>query len=236
LNLLQAQIAASSALDILYHIRGIQFSYAVGRLNTPALNGIDADIRKGEFVCFSGPSGSGKTTLLNLLGLIENVQEGSIEFGGKQFAALSEIEKNQLRRHRIGFVFQTFQLFPVLRGDENVEYFLARQGLPREERRERVRDALDAVGLWEHRQKKPLEMSGGQRQRVAIARALAKHPDVIIADEPTASLDQATGQGVMEVFQRFCRERAVTIIASSHDPMVQQFAHRRLHLVDGRLC
>lgn len=222
--------------DGLYRIREIRFSYAFGRLKTPALNGIDADIGKGEFVCFSGPSGSGKTTLLNLLGLIENLQDGSIEFDGKPFAALTESERNDIRRHRIGFVFQTFQLFPVLRSDENVEYFLARQGLSREERRERVRDVLQAVDLWEHRGKKPLEMSGGQRQRVAIARALAKHPDVIIADEPTASLDQATGRGVMEVFRKFCGERAVTIVASSHDPMVQQFADRQLHLVDGRLC
>lgn len=226
----------SGASDGLYRIRGIRFAYAFGRLKSPALNGIDADITKGEFVCFSGPSGSGKTTLLNLLGLIENLQDGSIDFGGRPFAALTESEKNDIRRHRIGFVFQTFQLFPVLRSDENIEYFLARQGLPREERRQRVRDVLEVVGLWEHRHKKPLEMSGGQRQRVAIARALAKHPDVIIADEPTASLDQATGRGVMEVFQKFCRERAVTIVASSHDPMVQQFADRQLHLVDGRLC
>jgi len=226
----------TAALDVLYRIRGIRFSYALGRLQTAALNGVDADIGRGEFVCFSGPSGSGKTTLLNLLGLIENLQDGSIEFNGTPLAELREREKNHLRRHRIGFVFQTFQLFPVLRSDENVEYFLARQGLPRDERRQRVRNALEAVGLWEHRSKKPLEMSGGQRQRVAIARALAKHPEVIIADEPTASLDQATGHGVMEVFQKFCCERAVTIIASSHDPMVQQFAHRQLHLVDGRLC
>jgi len=222
--------------SVLYRIRGVRFSYAFGRLRTQALDRIDADIGKGEFICFSGPSGSGKTTLLNLLGLIEKLQDGFIEFDARPFAALTEKEKNRLRRYRIGFVFQNFQLFPVLRSDENVEYFLARQGLPRAERRQRVRDALDSVGLWEIRGKKPMEMSGGQRQRVAIARALAKHPDVIIADEPTACLDQATGRGVMEVFQRFCRERAVTVIASSHDPMVQKFAHRQLHLVDGRLC
>jgi len=220
----------------LYRIRGIRFSYAFGRLKTPALNGIDADIEKGEFVCFSGPSGSGKTTLLNLLGLIENLQDGSIELGGKSFGALRESDKNTIRRYQIGFVFQTFQLFPVLRSDENVEYFLTRQGLSRGERRERVRDALEAVGMWELRKKKPMEMSGGQRQRVAIARALAKHPEVIIADEPTASLDQATGRGVMDVFRKFCSERAVTVVASSHDLMVQQFADRQLHLVDGKLC
>jgi putative ABC transport system ATP-binding protein len=229
-------MAANGDSGVLYRIRGIRFSYAFGRLRTPALNGIDADIGKGEFVCFSGPSGSGKTTLLNLLGLIETVQEGSIEFDGKSFAGLTEAEKNRVRRHRIGFVFQTFQLFPVLRSDENVEYFLARQGLPRPVRQQRVRDALESVGLWELRGKKPLEMSGGQRQRVAIARALAKHPDVIIADEPTANLDQATGRGVMEVFALFCRERSVTVIASSHDPMVQRFARRQLQLMDGRLC
>jgi putative ABC transport system ATP-binding protein len=230
------QTVVSGASSILYRIRGIRFSYACGRLRTAALNGVDADIGKGEFVCFSGPSGSGKTTLLNLLGLIENLQDGSIDFDAMPLGALGESEKNRLRRHRIGFVFQTFQLFPVLRSDENVEYFLARQGLGRDERRRRVRDVLEAVGLWGQRGKRPSELSGGQRQRVAIARALAKHPDVIIADEPTASLDQATGRGVMEVFASFCRERAVTIVASSHDPMVQQFAHRRLHLVDGQLC
>ena len=228
--------AVNAASKTLYKVRGVRFSYSFGHLRAPALNGIDTDIAKGEFVCFSGPSGSGKTTLLNLLGLIETLQEGSIELDGISVAALTESAKNRVRRYRIGFVFQTFQLFPVLRSDENVEYFLARQGLPVQERRRRVRDALEVVGLWEHRDKKPGELSGGQRQRVGIARALAKHPDVIIADEPTASLDQATGRGVMETFERFCSERGVTIIASSHDPMVQRFAHRRLHLVDGRIC
>jgi ABC-type lipoprotein export system ATPase subunit len=214
----------------------VRFSYQLGALRAPALNGITLDIDPGEFVCLSGPSGSGKTTLLNLLGLIEPAQEGSIAFGGTNVQSLSERERNRIRRYRIGFVFQTFQLFPVLRADENVEYFLTRQRLGREARRERVRAALDVVGIWEHRHKRPSEMSGGERQRVAVARALAKHPDVIIADEPTAHLDQATGRGVMEVFSRLNSEQRVTLLMSSHDPMVQSFARRQIRLVDGCVC
>jgi ABC-type lipoprotein export system ATPase subunit len=220
----------------LYRVRSVRFSYQLGALRVAALNGIDLDIERADFVCFSGPSGSGKTTLLNLLGLIEPVQDGSVALGGTDLQSLAERERNRVRRYRIGFVFQTFQLFPVLRADENVEYFLTRQRLAREARRERVRAALEAVGLWEHRAKRPSEMSGGQRQRVAVARALAKQPEVIIADEPTAHLDQETGKGVIEVFSRLGRERGVTLIMASHDPMVQGFARRRIRLVDGRIC
>jgi len=220
----------------LYEVRDVHFSYRLGELRTPALNGVTLDIARGDFVCLSGPSGSGKTTLLNLLGLIEPVQEGSVALGGRSVQALTERERNRIRRYQIGFVFQTFQLFPVLRADENVEYFLTRQRLSREIRRERVRSALEVVGIWEHRHKRPSEMSGGQRQRVAVARALAKQPDVIIADEPTANLDQATGRGVMEVFSELNLERGVTLLMSSHDPMVQDFARRQIRLVDGRIC
>jgi putative ABC transport system ATP-binding protein len=220
----------------LYEVRSAGFSYKLGNLRVRALDGVELDIERGAFLCLSGPSGSGKTTLLNLLGLIEPVQDGSVAFAGTSVQQLSERERNRIRRYRIGFVFQTFQLFPVLRADENVEYFLTRQRLARDSRRDRVRAALEAVGLWEHRRKRPSEMSGGQRQRVAVARALAKQPDVIIADEPTAHLDQATGRGVMEVLSRLNRERGVTLIMASHDPMVQGFAHGRIRLVDGRIC
>ena len=178
----------------LYQLSGVNFQYHLGTLLVQALRNIDLKIDAGDFVCFRGPSGSGKTTLLNLLGLIEPPQEGTTLFEGEDLSKLSETQKNHIRRFRIGFVFQNFHLIPVLRADENVEYFLARQGLPKKERQERVETALKAVGLWEHRNKKPLEMSGGQRQRVAIARALAKHPHVIVADEPTASLDSSTGK------------------------------------------
>lgn len=220
----------------LYRVRSLSFRYRWGALQVDALRDVDLDIGRGDFVCLSGPSGSGKTTLLNLLGLIEPVQDGSVAFGGTDLQSLGERERNRIRRHRIGFVFQTFQLFPVLSAAENVEYFLTRQRLPRDTRRERVRAALEAVGIWEHRAKRPSEMSGGQRQRVAVARALAKQPEVIIADEPTAHLDQEAGKGVIEVFARHGRERGVTLIMASHDPMVQAFAQRSIRLVDGRIC
>lgn len=225
-----------STEDPLYRIHDLCFSYDFGTLKTNALNGISLDIARGDFLCLSGPSGSGKTTLLNLLGLIEPVQAGDIQFNAASLKVLSEREKNQIRRYRIGFVFQAFQLFPVLRADENVEYFLTRQGISTAERKKKVQEALEAVGVWDQRNKKPSEMSGGQRQRVAIARAIAKQPEVIIADEPTANLDQANGRGVMEIFAKLNTERNITLILSSHDSMVQSFSRRQIRLVDGKIC
>jgi ABC-type lipoprotein export system ATPase subunit len=168
--------------------------------------------------------------------LIEPIQKGDVRFAGKSYQGLTEAEKNTIRRHQIGFIFQSFQLFPVLTAEENVEYFLARQGIARTDRKARVEEALKAVGLWEkHRTKKPLEMSGGQRQRVAVARAIAKKPEVIIADEPTASLDQKTGRELMELFTDLNRTIGATFIVSSHDPMVREFLPRQIRLIDGQL-
>jgi ABC-type lipoprotein export system ATPase subunit len=196
---------------------------------------VDLQLERGGFYCLAGPSGSGKTTLLNLLGMIENIQTGSLLLDGTDLAALSETEKNHIRRFRLGFVFQTFNLFPVLRAEENVEYFLHRQGVPAAERKQRVSDALNAVGLEAHRRKRPAEMSGGQRQRVAIARALAKQPDVIIGDGPTASLDQETGKGIIDTLASLSRDSGVTMILSSHDPMVLARAQHVITLRDGRI-
>jgi putative ABC transport system ATP-binding protein len=234
LNELEAPMESTE--DCLYRINDLRFSYDFGTLKTSALNGISLDIAGGDFLCLSGPSGSGKTTLLNLLGLIESVQDGDILLDSTNLKMLSEREKNYIRRYRIGFVFQTFQLFPVLRADENVEYFLSRQGIEPSERKSRVREALESVGIWEQHNKKPFEMSGGQRQRVAIARAIAKQPEVIIADEPTANLDQANGKGIMEIFAELNAKRNITLIIASHDPMVQNFSRRQVRLADGKIC
>ena len=222
-------------MNALYQLRNVKFQYLLGRQTVQALRNVSCSIEAGALVCISGPSGSGKSTLLNLLGLIELPQEGEILFQGQDFKALKESERNKLRKFEIGFVFQSFQLFPVMTALENVEYFLYRQGLPAQVRAERSKKALEAVGLWQHRQKKPLEMSGGQRQRVAIARALAKQPKVIIADEPTASLDQNTGRDIMELFSMANLTTGATLIVSSHDPMVQKICPTRLHLLDGEL-
>lgn len=221
--------------DIIYQCRDLGFEYLLGKEKVAALRGLSVDINRGDFVCVSGPSGSGKSTFLNLLGLIEPVQTGSLTMGDVDLGRISEREKNKIRRYKLGFIFQSFNLMDVLRADENVEYFLARQGLPLAEREARVEEALTSVGLWEHRHKRPLEMSGGQRQRVAIARAIAKKPEVIIADEPTANLDQGTGGQVVDLLLKLTREQKVTVIISSHDPVVRDRAPREIKLIDGRL-
>lgn len=219
----------------IYEISNLKFSYRLGKQNVVALQNVQASIPEKQFVCLTGPSGSGKTTLLSLLGLIEPIQDGEIQFAGKKFSTLTESEKNHLRKFDIGFVFQTFQLVPILKADENVEYFLIRQGLSQKERSKRVQESLEAVGLWSHRMKKPLEMSGGQRQRVAVARAIAKNPKVIIADEPTANLDQQTGKELMQLFRVLNTEKGISFIVSSHDPMVKTFAHQEIQLKDGKI-
>lgn len=221
---------------MIFRCRDLTFSYRLGGQRIPALRGVSLDIEKGAFVCFTGPSGSGKSTLLNLLGLIEPVQGGELLFDGKSFGGLEERERNRLRRHKLGFVFQSFHLIEVLDAFENVAFFLARQGVARQEREARTEEALRAVGLWEHRLKRPGEMSGGQRQRVAVARAIAKRPDVVIADEPTASLDQENGRQIIELLRQMSAARGVTVLVSSHDPMVRSYATDERRLVDGKLC
>jgi len=219
----------------LYQLEDLHFSYRLGKQEVQALRKVDLRVERGDFMCLSGPSGSGKTTLLSVLGLIEPVQAGKAKFEGRDLASLTERERNQLRRFRIGFVFQQFHLIPVLSAAENVEFFLTRQGVARAERRKRVADALEAVGLKAQAKQKPLEMSGGQRQRVALARAIAKAPDVIIADEPTASLDQGTGREIMRIFKELNEQKGVTLITASHDSMVRDFAQRRIAMRDGEV-
>jgi ABC-type lipoprotein export system ATPase subunit len=216
----------------LYEGRDLSFAYGSG---DPVLDGISIKIAKGEGICLTGPSGSGKSTLLNLLGLIEAPQIGELDLLGAPVARMTEKELNHLRRFHIGFIFQDFQLIDVLSVEENVEFFLTRQQIPLAERRERVKAALQDLGLWEHRHKRPNQLSGGQKQRVAVARALAKHPMMIIADEPTASLDSKTGRSLMQSLKSLQERRGVTLILASHDPMVLEFGLKEIRLMDGRL-
>ncbi len=216
-----------------FAVENLKFWYQLGNQRIEALRGITVDIPKSKVVCLSGPSGSGKTSFLSVLGLIEPVHDGSVTFENHDLSKIPENKKNTLRRYHIGFVFQQFHLLPVLSATENVEYFLNRQGVQRDERKKIAKESLEAVGLWEHRNKKPLEMSGGQRQRVAIARAIAKSPSVIIADEPTASLDQNTGREIMHIFHGLVKERGVSVIVASHDPMVHSFSDKHYFMEDG---
>lgn len=219
----------------LYRLQDLKFEYRGEGMAFPALKGVGLEVAKGEFVSLAGPSGSGKTTLLNILGLIEDAPAGAVLFEGKDVALLDEVAKNDLRRFRIGFVFQQFHLFPVLTARENVEYFLIQQGVERTERAQRVEESLRLVGLTEHMDKRPGALSGGQRQRVAIARAIAKRPQVIIADEPTASLDQQNGENVIDHLLKLNRETGVTVVVASHDPMVLAKSPRVVRLRDGLL-
>jgi putative ABC transport system ATP-binding protein len=199
------------------------------------LNNVNVRIEHGEGICLTGPSGSGKSTLLNLLGLIEAPQGGDLCFMDRPVHGMNEAELNDLRRFHIGFIFQDFQLIDVLSVYENVEFFLTRQKVPKALRQERVESALQDLGLWEHRFKRPNQLSGGQKQRVAVARALAKQPLVVVADEPTASLDSRTGRQLMENLKSIQESRGVTLILASHDPMVLEFGLREIRMQDGRI-
>lgn len=219
----------------LYQIEDLFFSYSLGNQCIEAIRGISLNLPKSSLITISGPSGSGKSTLLNILGLIEPVQNGHVLFQNQDVGRMSEKEKNHIRKFQIGFIFQQFHLIPPLTAEDNVKYFLLSQHLPKEEIKDRAQESLNAVGLWEHRMKKPSELSGGQKQRVAIARALAKSPAVIIGDEPTASLDQKTGHEILEILCRLVAKQKTSIILTTHDPMVQSFAQQNFHMQDGQL-
>jgi putative ABC transport system ATP-binding protein len=219
----------------LYEVRGVSYRYESNGHGIQALCGIDLDVRKGEFMAISGPSGSGKTTLLNILGLLQPPSEGTVRFDQTDVSAISERERTRLRRERIGFIFQTFNLIPVLSAYENVEYFLLKRKVAGTEVHRRVLHALEAVGIRPQADQRPNNMSGGQRQRVAIARALVRDADVILADEPTAALDHATGSAVMDLMKRLNCERGVTFVFSTHDPRILAAADRVVQLTDGRV-
>jgi putative ABC transport system ATP-binding protein len=221
--------------DKLFYLTEVNFSYYLSSQKIPALRDLNLEIPAHSLITICGPSGSGKSTFLNLLGMIEPLQEGEITFLNEKFSTMSPKRKNEIRKFHLGFIFQQFHLIPVLSAQENVEYFLIRQQLPKEIIQERTREALESVGLWEHRKKKPSELSGGQKQRVAIARALAKKPDVIIGDEPTASLDQKTASGIMKIFAELVEKKKISLILSTHDPMVKSFSHLNYHFSDGCL-
>lgn len=222
-------------MSVLYDVKNLHFSYLLEGVKFEALKKVNLEVRAGEMVTFAGPSGSGKSTLLNLLGLMENTQNDMIFYNGKCLGKLGEEDKNIIRRFDIGFIFQSFHLFPVLTTYENIEFFLIRQNIPEAKRKELVEESLQVLGITDLREKRPTQLSGGQRQRVAIARALAKRPKVIIADEPTASLDQKNGEAVVDHLFGINKKFGTTIIVASHDPMVLAHSPKTIYLKDGEI-
>ncbi len=214
-------------------VRGATRDYTQGEHTVHALRGVDLDVESGEFTVLMGPSGSGKTTLLNLIGGLDEPSGGTIQVEGKDLAAMTGGERSRLRLKRLGFVFQAYNLIPVLSAFENVEFVLEMAGMPAAERRERVMETLASVGLAGMEHRRPDQLSGGQQQRVAVARAIASKPALVLADEPTANLDSKTGTELVELMRELNEEQGVTFVFATHDPKVMERAKRIVRLVDG---
>jgi len=210
-------------------------TYQVGTLEVPALRGVDLTVPKGSLVALKGRSGSGKTTLLNLIGGLDQPTSGNVFVEGKDISTLSEAEVTDLRRSHIGFVFQSFALIPTFSAFENVELPLRIAGVEPRQRKARMKECLEMVGLLKWAEHRPWEMSGGQQQRVAIARALANEPLLMLADEPTGELDTATGREILDLFKGIVAESKVTILIATHDPVIEEYASIVYELKDGKV-
>jgi putative ABC transport system ATP-binding protein len=213
----------------------IQKNYRQGQVEIIAVDQFSLTIAEGEFAVLSGPSGSGKTTILNIIGALDSPTSGTVLFEGLDLTKQSRTRLSLLRRDRIGFVFQSYNLIPVLTAYENAEFVLAMQDVPKQERRRRVMKVLQEVGLAEMIDRRPDELSGGQQQRVAIARAIAPEPAIVLADEPTANIDSATADSLLDLMERLNREKGITFLFSTHDQRVMDRARRVIRLQDGKL-
>ncbi len=221
--------------DAVLELQAVHKTYQLGQHVVNALRGVDLRVQPGEVLALSGPSGSGKSTLLNLCGLIDNADSGEVCLQGQRVNTLNEVQRTVLRRDLLGFVFQGFNLVPVMTVAENVDYPLFLLGLPLPERQARVEAQLRSVGLLDHARHRPDALSGGQRQRVAIARALVKRPRLVIADEPTASLDSHTADQVLDLMRERCHAEGAAFVVATHDSRTSSRADRVLSLLDGRL-
>lgn len=216
-------------------LRGITKTYKMGSHVVRALQGVDLAVSRGELVALTGPSGSGKSTILNICGLLDQADEGSVLLEGKSVAGMSARDLALLRRDRLGFIFQRFNLVPVMTAHENVDYPLLLGSLPAAQRTQRVSALLAAVGLAEHARHRPDRLSGGQQQRVAIARALIKHPSVVVADEPTASLDSRTADQVVDLMREHCHAQGAAFLIATHDERLTSRCDRVVRMLDGAI-
>ncbi len=219
---------------MLLELKNIFKDYNEDQMVVPVLKDVSLSVDEGDYVAIMGPSGSGKTTLMNIIGCLDRMSEGSYFFDGEDVSQMNENELSDLRLNKIGFVFQSFNLLPSESAQENVALPLIYAGVKKEERNQRAFEALEKVGLKERVKFRPKQLSGGQKQRVAIARALINHPKMLLADEPTGALDQASGKQVMELFQSL-NDEGVTIIMITHDANVANHAKKVLHIVDGEI-
>ena len=211
----------------------VKKTYRQGKVEIQALRGVNLAIEEGGFVALAGPSGSGKTTLLNLIGGLDSMDAGSVVVDGNTLNKMNQSELARLRLKKIGFVFQAYNLIPVLSALENVEYIMLLQGIPTLQRRDLARSILNDVGLEGTYNRRPAELSGGQQQRVAVARAIVSNPSIVLADEPTANLDSKTGKGLLEMMKEMNEKKKVTFIFSTHDQMVMDYARRLVKIRDG---
>jgi putative ABC transport system ATP-binding protein len=216
-------------------LKDVRKTYRTGPIEVPALRGVSLRIGPGEFAATAGPSGSGKTTLLNIIGGLDRADTGEIWVAGQNLQVLSAGELAHLRLQRIGFVFQTYNLLPVLTALENAEFTLLLQGMPARKRREKVEKLFSEIGLAGLEDRRPAELSGGQQQRVAVARAMVTKPALILADEPTANLDSASAIALLDVMEQLNRSTGTTFLFSTHDPQVMERAHRLIRLRDGQI-
>jgi putative ABC transport system ATP-binding protein len=216
-------------------ITALKKDYEDGDIVVHALRGVDLTIEPGEFTALMGPSGSGKTTLLNIIGGLDSATAGAVVVDGQDVAAMKPSERSNMRLSRLGFVFQAYNLIPVLSAEENAEFVLLLQGVPTAERRKKVREILDEVGLEGLYDRRPAELSGGQQQRVAVARAIVSEPALVLADEPTANLDSKTAEELIETMRKLNEERGITFVFATHDPMVMEHARRIVRMKDGHV-
>lgn len=208
-------------------------TYHLGKTLVEALRGVDIAIEKGENICIAGPSGAGKSTLLNLIGMLDAPSSGDLFFDGQKITEKNDREVHDFRKSRVTFIFQSFNLIPVLDAYENIEFPLLIQNVGKKERRQRIERLAAAVGVDSYLRHKPDELSGGQRQRVAIARALVTNPELVLGDEPTANLDSVTGQKILDLIREMNREQRTTFVVASHDEAVMRAADRVIRIVDG---
>ncbi|MBN2693558.1 ABC transporter ATP-binding protein [bacterium] len=221
--------------ELVIQTKNLKKSYVSGEIETIALKGVSVDIKRGEFTAIAGPSGSGKTTFLNIISGLDSQFQGEVTLAGKNITKISKSELSDFRRDHIGFVFQSYNLIPVLTVEENVEYIMLLQNIKKEERKERVISILNEVGLKGFEKRFPSQLSGGQQQRVAVARAIVSNPDIILADEPTANLDSKTGESLLEMMGMLNVEKNITFIFSTHDEKIMRKSKRMIVLKDGEI-